>query len=478
MMHKKDMIFLSILIACSESVVLFYFCSAKSPRSFLCMMISYAILLIFPLNIFLASLREHRTGTSLSTLETTEESSKQQREIEQFTHKQLKLHKNNFTQKLKELYILLEQNDLTTAQKILGEQIPLKDTDIICCTNSIVDGILQSKKSECIQHNISFEYTILFPEKNDFSFSVLISLFSNLLDNAIESCQMASSLNPKSERRVLMMHKKDMIFLSILIACSESVVLFYFCSAKSPRSFLCMMISYAILLIFPLNIFLASLREHRTGTSLSTLETTEESSKQQREIEQFTHKQLKLHKNNFTQKLKELYILLEQNDLTTAQKILGEQIPLKDTDIICCTNSIVDGILQSKKSECIQHNISFEYTILFPEKNDFSFSVLISLFSNLLDNAIESCQMASSLNPKIELSIDYKGDFLIIFMQNTKETALIFNSLARKTTKSDSLSHGFGLSIIEEIVKSYDGFCEWEDRGNIFESRIMLRYLL
>lgn len=275
-----------------------------------------------------------------------------------------------------------------------------------------------------------------------------------------------------------MMHKKDMIFLSILIACSESVVLFYFCSAKSPRSFLCMMISYALLLIFPLNIFLASLREHQTGTSLSTLETTEESSKQQHEIEQFTHKQLKLHKNNFTQKLKELYILLEQNDLATAQKILGEQIPLKDTDIICCTNSIVDGILQSKKSECIQHNISFEYTILFPEKNDFSFSVLISLFSNLLDNAIESCQMASSLNPKIELSIDYKGDFLIIFMQNTKETALIFNSLARKTTKSDSLSHGFGLSIIEEIVKSYDGFCEWEDRGNIFESRIMLRYLL
>ena len=101
MMHKKDMIFLSILIACSESVVLFYFCSAKSPRSFLCMMISYAILLIFPLNIFLASLREHRTGTSLSTLETTE----------QFTHKQLKLHKNNFTQKLKELYILLEQSN-------------------------------------------------------------------------------------------------------------------------------------------------------------------------------------------------------------------------------------------------------------------------------------------------------------------------------------------------------------------------------
>ena len=275
-----------------------------------------------------------------------------------------------------------------------------------------------------------------------------------------------------------MMHKKDMIFLSILIACSESVVLFYFCSAKSPRSFLCMMISYAILLIFPLNIFLASLREHRTGTSLSTLETTEESSKQQREIEQFTHKQLKLHKNNFTQKLKELYILLEQNDLTTAQKILGEQIPLKDTDIICCTNSIVDGILQSKKSECIQHNISFEYTILFPEKNDFSFSVLISLFSNLLDNALESCKQYREHHPQndslfIHLSTDYKTKMFMIQMKNSKDPDIPFT---RQSTKDDSSLHGHGLSIIESIAKDYGGTCQWSVEDDSFLSLIMLKH--
>lgn len=274
------------------------------------------------------------------------------------------------------------------------------------------------------------------------------------------------------------MPKKYMIFLSILIACLESLVLFYFCSGKSYRSLLCMMISYAILLIFPLSVFFVSLKEHRTVTSLSALETAEKSSRQQREIEQFTHEQLRLHKNSFIQKLKKIYILLEQNDVASAKKILGEQVALKNAYIICCTNSIVDGILQSKKTECIQHNISFEYTILFPEKNDFSFSVLISLFSNLLDNAIESCQMASSPTPKIKLSIDYKGDFLVIFMQNTKEASLIFHTESRKTTKTNSSSHGFGLSIIEEIVKSHDGFCEWDDRGDVFESRIMLRYLL
>ena len=274
------------------------------------------------------------------------------------------------------------------------------------------------------------------------------------------------------------MHKKYMIFLSIFIAFSEFLVLFYFCSGKSSRSFEFMMISYAILLIFPLNIFFASLKEHWTRSSLSALEKTNGSLKQQGELEHFTHTQLKLHKNNFQKKLKKLYFLLEQNDFENAHKILGEPMILKNVDSICCTNPVVDGILRSKNAECIEHNISFEYFILFPEKSDLSFSVLISLFSNLLDNAIESCQTASVKNPKIRLSIDYKGDFLVIFMQNTKEKSVTFDSAARQTTKDDSMAHGFGLSIIEEIVKSRDGFCEWNDLGNIFESRVMIRYLL
>ena len=274
------------------------------------------------------------------------------------------------------------------------------------------------------------------------------------------------------------MHKKYMVFLSILIAFLESLVLFYFCSGKSARSFTFMMISYAILLIFPLNVFLASLKEYKTKTSLSALENTKGNLKQQGELEEFTHAQLKLHNSNFLKKLKTLYSLLEQNDLENAQKILGEPIILSNADTICCTNAIVDGILRSKKIECIQYNISFEYSILFPEKNEFSFSVLISLFSNLIDNAIESCQMAAVKNPKIRLSIDYKGDFLVIFMQNTKAKSVIFDSSIKQTTKRDSRSHGFGLSIIEDIVKSHDGFCEWNDLGNIFESHVMLRYLL
>lgn len=227
---------------------------------------------------------------------------------------------------------------------------------------------------------------------------------------------------------------------------------------------------------FPLNTFLTSLKEHRTQNSLSTLQNIKRVSKQQDELEYFTHKQLTLHKNIFIKKLQKLYILLEQGDLDKAQKILGEQISLKNVDTICCTNPIVDGILRSKKSECIQKDILFECTVLFPEENDFSFSVLLSLFSNLLDNAIESCQMASVRNSKIRLFIDYKSDFLVIFMQNTKKTSITFDSLRRKTTKANSLSHGFGLSIIEDIVRSHDGFCEWNDLGDIFESRILLRY--
>ena len=238
-----------------------------------------------------------------------------------------------------------------------------------------------------------------------------------------------------------------------------------------------MMVSYAILLFFPAGIFIASLKEHRTKTTLTSLENTEDDTHHQKELEQFSNTKLQFYKKSFAYKLKMLYALLEKNDLAAAQKLLGEPVISKNAICICPTNAIVDGILRGKAAKCEKHGILFEYSILFPEKTTLSFSTLISLFSNLLDNAIESCIASCTSQPTIRLTIDYKGDFLVIFMQNTKAASLSFNSDKKETTKQDALSHGFGLSIIEDIAKFHDGFCEWTDKGCSFESEVMLRYI-
>ena len=271
--------------------------------------------------------------------------------------------------------------------------------------------------------------------------------------------------------------KKYIILIAFCIALTETIILAYFCSANSFHSVLFMMISYAILLFFPAGIFIVSLKKHHTKNSLSFLEDNEKETQRQTELEHFSNTKLQFYNKTFSHKLKSLLTLLENNDRDSAKKLLGEPVISESFILICSTSPIVNGVLQSKKAECEKQGILFDYTILFPNKTTFSSSTLISLFSNLLDNAIESCIASSSSSPKIQLSIDYKGDFLLIFMRNTKASSLSFDTQKKESTKMDYSSHGFGLSIIEDIVKQHDGFCEWKDKTTYFESRIMLRYL-
>ena len=268
--------------------------------------------------------------------------------------------------------------------------------------------------------------------------------------------------------------KKYILLIALSIALAESLIMFYFYSRNTVPSVVFLMISYIILLFFPTGIFIASFKEFQTRTFLPSLENTTTETKHKKALEQFSYIKLQFYKKSFINKLHILSTLLEKNDFEAARKLLGEQVLPESPTPICNTNPIVNGILQQKKMECEKQGIIFEYSILFPEANRLSFSILISLFSNLLDNAIESC--TTSPLPKIELSIDYKGDYLLIFMRNTKSSALSFDPDRKKTSKQDTHAHGFGLSIIEDIVKLHDGFCEWIDRKTYFESNIMLRY--
>lgn len=43
------------------------------------------------------------------------------------------------------------------------------------------------------------------------------------------------------------------------------------------------------------------------------------------------------------------------------------------------------------------------------------------------------------------------------------------------TTKKDKLNHGYGLSIIKNIVNRYDGNVEFESSNNTFSVNILLK---
>lgn len=144
-----------------------------------------------------------------------------------------------------------------------------------------------------------------------------------------------------------------------------------------------------------------------------------------------------------------------------------------------CHNSLLNTILQVKKEEAEKKAIQCKFQILLPAKFEtfFSDTIITSLFCNLLDNAIESCENVRNQEmfqkPFILLSVNYQANMLIISQKNSKDPEVVFNHETSKTQQREL--HGIGLYTIEDIVKEYDGMAEWKDEGDTFVSSLMLQ---
>ena len=140
-----------------------------------------------------------------------------------------------------------------------------------------------------------------------------------------------------------------------------------------------------------------------------------------------------------------------------------------------CGDNLINAILDSKRQTASQYNIRTSFQLLLPEKMKIGTSDLSSIFFNLMDNGIESCQNSHSSDPFIQITVSQNANFLTIHMTNSKDPSYKFN---HKTNKTDSWAHGFGLAIIEEIASKYDGSCQWIDGGDVFESVVMVEVMM
>lgn len=174
-------------------------------------------------------------------------------------------------------------------------------------------------------------------------------------------------------------------------------------------------------------------------------------------------------------RLEEIYHCLKTGDFSSASKTLKKISSKVYNSQFCpyCQDYLADAVLNSKYQAAAKHHIKVHYMIGLPDKYEFSPTELCTILFNLLDNGIESCKKTDFSNPFINLTIKTKSDFLIIHMKNSKQKREVFS---RRSSKEDSMEHGFGISIIEEIAARHDGFCQWTDSGDTFDSSVMLRF--
>ncbi len=139
-------------------------------------------------------------------------------------------------------------------------------------------------------------------------------------------------------------------------------------------------------------------------------------------------------------------------------------------------NSVLDVVLTTKSTYCLQNNIHFTCMtdgklISFMHVKD-----ICSIFGNALDNAIECVSQFEDPEKRlITLSMQQKKQLILIQCENYTEASLTLrqNQLP-PTTKDNKSCHGYGLKSIQYAAQKYGGSMTIQSEDHWFTLQVLI----
>ncbi|MCL2560231.1 MAG: GHKL domain-containing protein [Turicibacter sp.] len=130
-------------------------------------------------------------------------------------------------------------------------------------------------------------------------------------------------------------------------------------------------------------------------------------------------------------------------------------------------SSFIDGNLQYLQHKYKEANIVMKIEGVLPDNHVIVVSDLITLFSNLLENAFEAT-VKTSHDKYIEMKIRHSETSLYIGIKNNYDGKLKVKDIGFETTKADKQNHGIGLRSVHAVVEKYNGKIEIMPVNNEF----------
>lgn len=138
-------------------------------------------------------------------------------------------------------------------------------------------------------------------------------------------------------------------------------------------------------------------------------------------------------------------------------------------------NAALDVVLCNKMLVCTGQQINLTCIadgslISFLREAD-----IYSLFSNILDNAIDSVGHLEDVERRlITLTIRREHNFVFIHQENYFDGELTFVDGLPETSKDDKNYHGYGMLSIRTLVEKYNGDLQIKDSDGVYKLDIML----
>lgn len=133
-------------------------------------------------------------------------------------------------------------------------------------------------------------------------------------------------------------------------------------------------------------------------------------------------------------------------------------------------NMILDIIINEKSTICTKKGIKFICDINFSKVNFIKPIDVSSIFTNILDNAIEACDKINdeNINKYIRIKGTITKSFFVIKCENSKVNSITINKNILLTDKMDKFIHGIGIQSIKSSLQKYDGELLFEDQKDKF----------
>lgn len=153
-------------------------------------------------------------------------------------------------------------------------------------------------------------------------------------------------------------------------------------------------------------------------------------------------------------------------------EVISEDL-FEDSSRVWTGNAIVDMILNSKKIYAEERQIQVEIETEVIPRFVLDNREIISLFGNLLDNAIEACEKMQKNEKWIHISLKKHHELLSIEIENSIEEVPKERRGELLSDKKSQEVHGYGLKNVQQIVNKHDGAYSYQIKENSFLTSIV-----
>ena len=147
---------------------------------------------------------------------------------------------------------------------------------------------------------------------------------------------------------------------------------------------------------------------------------------------------------------------------------------INNKKFVCYTgHEILDLILSMKGEEAKNNNVRYDVQCGMI-KLDISEKDITSLFSNLIDNAIEASKRLKEDERWIEVNISPINDMILVEVKNSLDVYPLKKNGRMLSSKRNNETYGLGVSIIKNIVAKYDGEVSYDFQCKTCVVNVML----